>query len=605
MYLLWVCLRGRNNAAGCLVVQAMRREHVEDLYDSLVFVAFQATSTRLGRHRRVLIAHGVVQRLPQLLVADDVAAPEVFRVVVKEALQADEGRRWVRIRGLRFFPVTDALEPLQFEEALRAVTPEVRVAWALLHRAAFDRITVLRILQELGIPKAAAVLDAADAVPVDADQVFDPCAVRLAPDWETRSQRRRWLLALPLVLVAGCLAGWGFAPDSPEPVANQAPLTTIRDAAGLSAAPADQWQRTSKLDFGAWPARGELVQDNALHERLWQFWLRGENVTGAAGTTATAPAQRPSMLYAGRFADTLVAIVYDGSRIGRYVETAGSGSLRIERVDSADLMTSAAVVLNRSAAGTQYLLAPWIAAAAVRDLAVPAAASKSLSFEGGVTAAVPSGRAGCRSRIALELRSSPAVAEKHAFVLADLGDSIPAHLTYMPLPSRGAARSPREVLSADARRSWALHACGLDAWHNQGTRLVNSWSFAQQKLPTGGVARWTCVRVDGWSGQGKAAVRLELPKGPAQQVAAMTDTSSCGRFSQNVLAATVWRSPARENYVLAAGSRHVSQLSVQTNRGRETASSPLAFKLPAGTTPTAVRGKLDNGKPIDGVGVSP
>src|SRR4051794_7031615 len=146
----------------------MRREHVESLYDSLVFVAFQATSARLGRHRRVLIAHGVVQRLPQLLVADDVAAPEAFTVVVKEALQADEARRWVRIRGLRFFPVTDALEPLQCDEVLRAVAPEVRVAWALLHRGGFDRVTVLRILQEVGIPLAAAVLEAADAVPVDA-----------------------------------------------------------------------------------------------------------------------------------------------------------------------------------------------------------------------------------------------------------------------------------------------------------------------------------------------------------------------------------------------------------------------------------------------------
>jgi len=574
----------------------MRREHVEDLYDSLVFVAFQATATRLGRHRRVLIAHSVVQGLPQLPSTD--SAPAAFGVVVKEALQADEGRRWVRIRGLRFFPVTDALEPLQFEEALRSVPPEVRVAWALLQRGGFDRVTVLRILQDVGFPRAAAVLEAADAVPVDADQVFDPCAVRLAPDWETRP-RRRWVLALPLVLIAGCLAAWGFAPDSAAP-----PVPVVKAAAGLTAAPADLWRRTSKLDFSAWPARGELSRDEALQDRVWTLWQRGENVTGAAGTATVVPAQRPSMLYAGHFGDALVAILYDGIRVGRYTETAGVGSLRLERVDSADLMTSAAVVVDRSAAGTQYLLAPWTAAAAVRDLAVPAAASRPLSVEEGVTAAIPNGPAGCRSRMALELRSSPAVAEKHAFVLADLGDTIPAHLTYMPLPNRGTARAPREVLSADARRSWALHACGLDAWHNQATRLVNSWSFAAQALPTGGVARWACVRVDSWSGQGRAAVRLELPSGPAQEVAELTATSSCGRFAQNVVATTIWRSPARENYLLAAGSRHVTRLFLQTNHGSLTAAGPIAVKLQPGTKVTAVRGKLDNGKSVNGVGAA-
>jgi hypothetical protein len=309
------------------------------------------------------------------------------------------------------------------------------------------------------------------------------------------------------------------------------------------------------------------------------------------------------MLYAGHLGDALVVILYDGSRIGRYTETAGAGSLRVDRVDSADLMTSAAIVVDRSTAGTRYLLAPWIAAAAVRDLAVPAAASRPLSVKDGVTPAVAAGPAGCRSRIALELRSSPAVAEKHAFVLADLGDVIPAHLTYMPLPTHGAARSPREVLSADARRSWALHACGLDAWHNQATRLVNSWSFARQELPTGGVARWACVRVDGWAGQGRATIRLELPKGPAQQVAAIADTSACGRFAQNVVAATVWRSPARENYVLAAGSRHVTRLFLQTSAGRQTATSPVARKLRAGPKITAVQGELDNGQIVDGVGL--
>ncbi|MET9317339.1 hypothetical protein ABZX12_36435 [Kribbella sp. NPDC003505] len=585
----------------------MRRGHAEnlvgELYDELVYVAYQATPVRLGRHRRVLVAHAVVQRLPRRRERSVAQLPaELFSLVVKAALSAGESRQRVRIRGLRFFPMTDAPEPLQLEETLHRVPPEVRVAWALRQRAGFDDDAVRRILGAAGVADTTAVLSAAGHIALPPDQLFDPCAVKLAPEWNR--SRSRLVPALPLVLIATCLAAWAVLHDPADVATSRATGSSVQSqtvAAGFKAAPANLWRRTSKLDFGAWSPRGELARDAQVQSRVWQFWQQGKQVTTATGTSPLAPAEPPALLYAGRVAGAVVVVVYDGTRIGRYTESGGARSLRLDRVDSADLMTSAAIAVSRTPQGTRYVLAPWIAAAAVRDLAAPAGVSRPLEVDAGLTAAVPGGSAGCRSRFVLELRSSPAVAEKHAFVLADLGDLIPAHLTYMPLPGDGTARSPREVLSAEARSSWALHACSLDGWHDAGTRLINNWAFAEQQLPTGGTARWSCLRVDAWSGQGLATVRLEPPSGPAVPVGTAAGTSACSRFSQNIAAATVWRAPTRQSYVLAAGSRHVTGLVLRTNRGRRVITTPVAAPLVPGTIVTGLQARLANGKTFEGL----
>ncbi|MET9274330.1 hypothetical protein [Kribbella sp. NPDC003557] len=586
----------------------MRRGHAEnlvgELYDELVYVAFQATPVRLGRHRRVLVAHAVVQRLPRQVerAVAQVPPAELFGLVVKAALSAGDARQRVRIRGLRFFPMTDAPEPLQLEEALHREPPEVRVAWALRQRAGLDDDAVRRILAAAGVADTTAVLSAAGHVALPPEQLFDPCAVKLAPEWNR--SRSRLVLALPLILIAGCLVAWGVSHDPAEVTSSRPTGSSVESqtvTAGFRAAPANLWRSTSKLDFAAWSPRGELAGDTQIQSRVWQFWQQGKQVTTAPGTSPVAPAEPPALLYAGRVAGAVVVLVYDGTRVGRYTEVGGAQSLRLDRVDSADLMTSAAIAVSRTPQGTRYVLAPWIAAAAVRDLAVPAGTSRPLEVAGGLTAAVPGGGAGCRSRFVLELRSSPAVAEKHAFVLADLGNLVPAHLTYMPLPADGTARSPREVLSTEARISWALHACTLDGWHDAGTRLINNWAFAEQKLPTGGTARWSCLRVDAWSGQGLATVRLEPPSGPAVPVGTSVGTSACSRFSQNIAAATVWRAPTRQSYVLAAGSRHVTGLVLRTNRGRQAVTSPVAVPLVRGTTVTGLQARLANGKTFEGM----
>lgn len=47
----------------------------------------------------------------------------------------------------------------------------------------------------------------------------------------------------------------------------------------------------------------------------------------------------------------------------------------------------------------------------------------------------------------------------------------------------------------------------------------------------------------------------------------------------------------------------MTRLFLQTNAGRQSAASPVALNLRAGTKVTAVRGKLGNGEAVEGVGL--
>ncbi|THA23758.1 hypothetical protein E4198_02565 [Streptomyces sp. RKND-216] len=113
--------------------------------------------------------------------------------------------------------------------------------------------------------------------------------------------------------------------------------------------------------------------------------------------------------------------------------------------------------------------------------------------EAGVTGSLPVPRAdACTRRPVLWLRSSERIVESHAFLVADLGEVMPAHLTYTPPPESGQpARAPREAVSAEARRVWARGACELADLRDSGVRAVNNWKFGRQELPQGaGRAAW-------------------------------------------------------------------------------------------------------------------
>ncbi|MET9359500.1 hypothetical protein ABZX93_01115 [Streptomyces sp. NPDC006632] len=595
-------------------------------YPRLVRLAYLILPPRLGRHRRVLAAHGVVQSalparpsparqgpvpVPGPRSEEAPALGWILRRVVGNALSYEHGAaRWRRavrpalpaVWGLRLTPRIGGAEELALEQQLATVPAAVRAAFVLRHLEGCTPDVAAELLAAAGAPDPAAALrDAERLGPRDGSRAgalldsveFDPCTVQARPTdlLRRRHWRRGGAAAALLVAVMLTVGQSARGPGAPDPTGRAAVAIPSVDAAALMRAPADAWQSSSRIDFTVWPARGALTGDRALLDRALRAWARpgpGVHVSAAPRTGTGPPAAAPQLLYAGRADDADVVLLYDGERVVRYAQTAGRPpELAFSRADNADVTTAAALVLTRTGRGTRFLLAPWVAESTTRDLLAPDTPARPLhTADDGVSDAVtPPGLGGpCSNWPALQLRSSERIAEKHAFLLTDLGGLSPVHLTYTPPPGGGApARAPREATSAAALVSWAHTACALRSTAGGGVRAVNNWVFAQQQLPEGaGTAAWLCSRADTWNGPGRAVVRFQPPTTPAREpgtlIADARDTSYCSRFNQHILADTRWSSPSGAPYLLAAGSRAVTRISVTGQVRADVTGTTLAVK---------------------------
>ncbi|MFD7574071.1 hypothetical protein ACFV6U_26715, partial [Streptomyces sp. NPDC059810] len=131
----------------------------------------------------------------------------------------------------------------------------------------------------------------------------------------------------------------------------------------------------------------------------------------------------------------------------------GAPAVELARADDADVTTGAAVALSRTPRGVRFLLAPWIDESAVRDLRRPDVPAQRLAVsEFGVTDPVPQAPNDCGRVPAMQVRSSTRIVEDHSFLLADLGELSPTHLTWTPGPGSGAPGGhPRAGPSAAGR----------------------------------------------------------------------------------------------------------------------------------------------------------
>ncbi|RZU45462.1 hypothetical protein EV284_0093 [Streptomyces sp. BK022] len=619
----------------------LHAEHrIAERYAELVRLAYLVLPASLGRHRRVLAAHSLVQRsLPDATAA--VPAPRspgadpdrpLRLAVVRGALaQCRRPRLWPEgarpplllvprlpvVFGLRLAPRSGGAEEMALGQALSDLSAPARAAFVLL------RVEGLTADHARGVLEAAGVADARSAVreaarldtslgtaaaAVLTSDEFDACTLRARPTDLVRRRRRVRLAALSVL--AGALATGGLAavthsgpgtPDAPEP--RSAHLVRVDPGA---------WADTSRVDFTAWPARGDRVRDRALLDRALAVWAdppSGVPVDRAPGTPADPPPRAPRLLYAGSVDGHAVVVFHDGQRLVRYGESGTGERLALARVDDADVTTAAAVVLEERGGAVRYLLAPWVAESSVRDLLRPDAPARPLPVaRDGVTAPVPRWTGGgCGHRPALQLRSSPAIAEHHAFLLADLGGLTPAHLTYTPLPGHGSppAREPGEATGPAALVAWGHAGCDLDPAGGAGVRAVNAWDFAGQDLPDGGGhAVWTCARADTWQGPGNITVSLRRPGEDARVVARVRSTATCSRFGRHVVARTHWKSPHGHWYVLAAGSRAVTSLTLTGDVRATRNGHTLAVRAPKDAS-TKVRAHLASGERLPEVGSAP
>ncbi|MCD9901134.1 hypothetical protein LUR56_16370 [Streptomyces sp. MT29] len=425
---------------------------------------------------------------------------------------------------------------------------------------------------------------------------FDPCTVQTRPSdlLRRRHRVRAAALAAALCTVAGTLAV-----AAEKDVRDEAPGAGVTvpalDPAALLRTAAVQWADTSRIDFTAWPVRGDRRGGRRAAGRALRAWSEppgNVQVSTTPGTVGVPPAQPPRLLFAGEVDGAAVVLFHDGGvRIVRYAEPlsgGGGAALDFARTDDADVTTGAAVVVSRTGEKARFLLAPWISETTTRDLLAPDTPGRPLEVgPDGITAAVerPAAGGGCDAWPVLQLRSSERIVENHAFLVTDLGDLAPAHLTYTPKPGRGApARQPRE--RPDRRRcAPGATACSLRALSGSGVRAVNNWAFAEQRLPEGGTsAEWLCTRADTWRGPGRVLVQFLQPAAsttaPAAVVADRNDTTVCSRFGQHILASTHWKAASGRWYVLAAGSRAVNRIEA-TGQVRGAAGAPtLAVRAP-------------------------
>ncbi|MFC3234513.1 hypothetical protein CP967_25030 [Streptomyces nitrosporeus] len=576
-------------------------------YARLVRIGYLVLPPALGRDRRVLAAHRIVQRsLPRVARALEPAAAlgrdpgcvyaRVRLWVVRAALEAGlPPRRFAlprRVRlpsplpqvwGLRLFPQSGGADGLALERALAGMSGPGRAAQVLRGLEGLADEEVCRVLGAAGVaePRAALAEAGARAAPhaLLASPEFDPCSLQARPADLLRRRRRVrtvWtgLAALAvcgtLVLMPGDGLGGPGASTAPlysrHPAAEQA-----LDPAALRRVPEGFWQNASREDFTVWPARGDRTEDSRLLGRALATWARpGPAVVSSATprTPAGPPMGPPQLLYAGEVGAWAVVLFHDGLRVVRYAESREADPSRgavldFARVDGADEVASAAVVVQRRAGLVRYLTAPWVRGTAVRDLLDPRGAARPLPRRAdGVTDPLPvppSGAAGCGSWPALELRDGTAVR-----LMTDLGELTPARLT------SGTPAAPHDVSGPAERASWARTACLLRSVRSHGVRAVNSWPYAEQSLPEGGgTALWLCTRAETWRGTGsrvlaqfQAPPELSGGSGAPGAVAARAEGSpDCGPRRPRVLAGVLWKSGAGRWYVLAAGSRQFTAVS--------------------------------------------
>ncbi|WP_030567653.1 hypothetical protein [Streptomyces aureocirculatus] len=629
-----------------------------DQYTDLVRLAYLILPVTLSRHRRVLVAHALVQRalpglwrcsgrdatarVPAQRGGRGASVPGWLLLRVLRAALAHERRprgwpkqlpppRALRVMlpvvwGLRLFPRAGGVDEVTLGQACAQVRPAARAAFVLRRLDGMTDTQIEDLLTAAGAEQPQDALRASHRLETVAGKAaeallrsreFDACTVQTRPTDLLRRRRRVrlvriavGLVVLSAVVLTGLDAKGGRSTPSAGPAAARAD--------GLVRAPAQEWSDTARVDFTAWPARGARTDDRELLTRGLSAWAsppRGARVTSAPATSTEPPGRSPRLLYAGDVDGRAVVLFHDGERVVHYGEPLAGDrgappSVHFARADNAGVTTAAALALRRDDGRVRYLTAPWITETRTRDLLRSDSPNRPLKVSSdGLTAPVrgPVAGGGCDTWPVLWLRSSPRIVEKHAFLVSDLGDLLPVHLTYTPLPRSGApARRPREVSSPRALRSWARTACQLPEL-GTGARSVNVWDFAEQGLPESeGRAVWSCARATTWRGPGQVLLQFAAPAtgdgGAARVVARARSTAACGRFGRHVVASTTWRADSGRRYVLAAGSREVTGIYASGDVSASGSGRTLAERAPRGAR-VQVRARLSTGGTLAPVGV--
>ncbi|MEW2105000.1 hypothetical protein ACPCSE_02300 [Streptomyces cellulosae] len=606
-------------------------------YPRLVRLAYLVLPSRMGRTRRVLTAHALVQRALPRGRADAPLIPAqsagrdgdpgyalVRLHVVRSALEAGLPLRrrglpkraqlpplLPQVWGLQVFPRPGGAEELALDQRLSALSGPARATHALRGLELLPDADVRRVLDDAGVADPDAALAEADSVPdpyrLLESPEFDPCALQARPTDLLRRRRhlKAALVGAAALAVCGALLslpgdGWGADGPAAPPYARNAAAQAALDPAKLTRVPASAWQTSARTDFSVWPARGTLTGDRALLRRALAVWARpGEGVTASAtpGTPSGGPAGPPQLLYAGTVDAARVVILYDGWRLARYAEPEQGergAVLDLARVDGAGRAGASAVVLSRSDGNVRFLLAPWVREAGERDLRDPDEGAKELPLQDGVTGPFLSGqgREPCTAWNALELTDGT-----DTRLFTDLGELVPARLT------TGRPGEVKDVSGAKARHLWEPYACSLAVMRSAGVRSVNAWAYAEQPLPgTDEEAEWLCTRGETWRGTGaRVLAQFRSPGARYGAVAARAENvPACGKRQPDVLAGVLWKSADGTWHLLAAGSDGVTSVEATGDVEGKAKDRMLSVRAEKGAR-ADLKGTLEDGGSVGGL----
>ncbi|MEZ7004191.1 hypothetical protein [Streptomyces sp. AD55] len=609
-------------------------------YPRLVRLAYLVLPSGLGRRRRVLTAHALVQRaLPRNRTRTPVIPAQsagregdpgyalVRLRVVRTALTAGlplRRRAWPRraqlppllpqVWGLTLFPRSGGADELALDQRLSGLSGPGRAAYALRGLEKLPDGDVRQVLAAAGVDDTDAALREADAVgepyALLRSPEFDPCTLQARPTdlMRRRQHTKAALVAGAALVVCGALLGLpgdGWGPDgaAAPPYAQNPAAEAALDPGRVTKAAPTAWRTADRTDFSVWPARGDLTGDRELVRRALAVWARpGEtvHVSATPGTPTGGPAGPPRLLYAGDLGNTRVVLLHDGLRVVRYAEPkegSAGAALDFARTDGATRSEAGALVLDRADGNVRYLTAPWVTGAAERDLTRPGGGAMDLTLTDGVTSplASPAQHSGaCTSWNALQLADG-----SRTQVVSDLGELVPARLT------TGRPGSVKNVSGAESLRAWAPYACSLGSVRGQGVRAVNAWEFASQPLPgAAGTGSWVCTRAETWRGEGaRVLAQFRTPGGPAGAVAAKAeDVPACGARDAHVLAGVLWKSEGGQWYLLAAAGGDGARAVTATGGVSASAEGPVLTARAEEGAKAELRATLPDGRTLDGLG---
>lgn len=137
---------------------------------------------------------------------------------------------------------------------------------------------------------------------------WDACTVWAQPTDLLRRRTRTRLAGA--ALLAGLVAGTALVVAGTDPESGPARQASVAVPQRVHRTATDSWADTSRVDFTAWPARGERADDDELVTLAVEAWARparsSSKVSVATGTPGDPLSGSPQLLYGGEVEERTV-----------------------------------------------------------------------------------------------------------------------------------------------------------------------------------------------------------------------------------------------------------------------------------------------------------